>query len=73
MSAPGSSPVVLSPKDRDIIKTAMRATDIPAPSLRTASDTPEDVEPDDPPPVSIISTSFVLSSPTPTVSLYQAL
>ena len=65
MSVPGSSPVVLSPGDRDIVKTA----DIPASSVRAASDTLEDVETDDPPPVSMISTSFVLSSPTPTVSL----
>ena len=33
------------------------------------SDTLEDVESDDPPPVSMISTSFMLSSPTPTVSI----
>jgi len=69
MSVPGSSPVVLSPRDRDLEKTAMRAADIPAPSVRATSDTLEDVEPDDPPPVSMISTSFMLSSLTPTVSL----
>jgi len=69
MSVPGSSPVVLSPKDRDLVKTAMRATDMPAPSVCAASDTLEDVQPDDPPPVSMISTSFLLSSLTPTVSL----
>jgi len=68
MSVPGSSPIVLSPRDRDLVKTAMRAADIPTPSVRAASDTLEDVEPDDPPPVSRISTSFMLSSPIPTVS-----
>jgi len=41
----------------------------PASSVRAASNTLEDVEPDDAPPVSMISTSFMLSSPTTTVSL----
>jgi len=71
ISASGSSPVELSPKYRyrDIVKTAIWAANIPTPSVHATSDILDDVEPDDPPPVDTISTSFVLSSPTPTVSL----